>query len=174
MIAIRLIFNSTFLFLIINIINRSLGSPLFLIIADIVLQDLETQALSNLSFIPAFYFRYVYFRYDIVLAALITFHNKLLDIINSFPILLWVPRLKMVVILSIFLIFLIIIKSESFLIFDIGNLRSQVVFLISILVNFSVMKKAWFWVYTIFILLSRPKFHNDNLEFIVNTLLDNG
>lgn len=36
-----------------------MGSPLSPIIADIVLQDLESKALQQLKFVPTFYFRYV-------------------------------------------------------------------------------------------------------------------
>jgi len=40
-------------------INRTLGSLLSLIIADLVMQDLETKAIAMLGFQLPFYFRYV-------------------------------------------------------------------------------------------------------------------
>jgi len=58
-----------------------MGSPLSPIIADLVLQDLETKAIEILPFELPLYFRYVD---DILLAAPFDHLNKILEIFNSF------------------------------------------------------------------------------------------
>lgn len=57
-----------------------MGSPISPIISDIVLQDLETEALNSLEFSLPFYYRYVD---DIVLAILMSKINKVLRVFNS-------------------------------------------------------------------------------------------
>lgn len=57
------------------------GSPLFPVISDLVLQDLKTIALKRLALFLPFYYRYVD---DIVLAAPRAELQKILDIFNSY------------------------------------------------------------------------------------------
>lgn len=61
--------------------STSMGSPLSPIIADIVLQDLESKALSILPFYVPFYIRYVD---DIAMTAPPSFFQKVLEVFNSF------------------------------------------------------------------------------------------
>jgi len=63
-----------------------LWGPLFLLLYDLVLQNLKSHTLDELSFIPPFYIRYMD---DIALAAPCTLFDELLDTFNSFH-----PRLK--------------------------------------------------------------------------------
>jgi len=58
-----------------------MGSPLSSIVADLVLQNLESYTFDKLSFIPSFYIRYVD---DIVLTAPCTLFDELLDTFNFF------------------------------------------------------------------------------------------
>lgn len=58
-----------------------MGSPLSPIVADIVLQDIESRALKILRFTPPFYFRYVD---DVILAVPPRLLNHTLDTFNSF------------------------------------------------------------------------------------------
>jgi len=55
-----------------------MGSPLSLIVADLTLQNLETHILSELTFTPPFYVRYVD---DIALSAP---HNSLDELLHKF------------------------------------------------------------------------------------------
>jgi len=90
-----------------------MGSPLSPIVADLVLQNLESHILDELSFIPPFYIRYVD---DIALAALYTLFDELLDIFNFFH-----PRLKFTMKVGgsqLNFLELIIIIRNSFMIFD--------------------------------------------------------
>jgi len=58
-----------------------IGSPLFPVLADIVLQDIEKRAISRIPISIPFYFRYVD---DILFAAPPSVHTNILDIFNSF------------------------------------------------------------------------------------------
>jgi len=58
-----------------------MGSPLSPVIADLILQRLELSILTNLSFKPTFFYRYVD---DIILAVPLCHFNDLLDKFNSF------------------------------------------------------------------------------------------
>jgi len=58
-----------------------MGSSLSSIIADLVLQNLESYTLNKLLFIPSFYIRYMD---DIALAVPCTLFDELLDTFNSF------------------------------------------------------------------------------------------
>jgi len=63
-----------------------MGSPLSPIVADLVLQRLESQIINNLVIKPNFYYRYVD---DIALSAPLSCFKGLLDSFNSFY-----PRIK--------------------------------------------------------------------------------
>ncbi|KAL6421504.1 hypothetical protein ACFW04_011252 [Cataglyphis niger] len=64
-----------------SIYGTPMGSPLFPIIENIVLQNLEKKALDTLTFIPPFYVRYVD---DAALAVLSSLHECTLNIFNYF------------------------------------------------------------------------------------------
>lgn len=66
--------------------DTPMGSPLSPIIADIVLQDLETKALESIRYTPLLYFRYVD---DVVMTSSSHLIEHTLQIFNSFH-----PRLK--------------------------------------------------------------------------------
>ncbi|XP_072758707.1 uncharacterized protein [Anoplolepis gracilipes] len=69
-----------------QLFGTPMSSPLSPIIADIVLQDLESKALQSIKYTPPFYFRYVD---DIILAAPLHLINHTRGIFNSFH-----PRLQ--------------------------------------------------------------------------------
>jgi len=90
-----------------------MGSPLSFIVADLVLQNLESHILDELSFISPFYIRYVD---DIALAAPCILFDELLDTFNSFH-----PRLKFTMEVGgsqLNFLELSIIIRNSFMIFD--------------------------------------------------------
>jgi len=58
-----------------------MGSPLSPVIADLILQRLESSVLNNLTDKPIFYYRYVD---DIILAVSFLYLHNLLDKFNSF------------------------------------------------------------------------------------------
>ena len=147
-----------------------MGSPLSPIIADLVLQDLETVVLGTFDFHVPFYFRYVD---DIALAIPSDKVNFILESFNAFH-----PRLQFTIeignnILN-FLDTTIILNDGSvefdwyhkptfsgrYLNFNSWHPVSQKRGVVIGLVD-----RAF--------LLSHPKFHEKNLELIVNILLDN-
>jgi len=83
--AINLVLNSTYFkfndIIYKQVFGTPMGSPLFPILADIVMQDLEERAISSLSLHFPFYFRYVD---DIALAALSASCKNILHVFNSF------------------------------------------------------------------------------------------
>jgi len=86
---------------------------LFLIVADLVLQNLESHMLDKLSFISPFYIRYVD---DIALAAPCTLFDELLDTFSFFH-----SRLKFIMEVGdsqLNFLKLIIINRNNFMIFD--------------------------------------------------------
>jgi len=90
-----------------------MGFPLSSIVADLMLQNLGSHTLDELSFIPPFYIRYVD---DIALAAPCTLFDKLLDTFNSFH-----PKLKFTMEVrgsQLNFLELTIIIRNSFMIFD--------------------------------------------------------
>src|SRR5436190_6639905 len=148
-----------------------MGSPLSPIAADIVLCDLESRALTMLPMHLPFYVRYVD---DVALAAPSSMFKDILHTFNSFH-----PRLQFTM-------------EES-----VGN---QLDFLdVSIIINENIIEFDWFHKPTYSgrylnfeswhpichkrgtilglidraFLLTNPKYHQKNIEFVINTLLNN-
>ena len=149
-----------------------MGSPLSPIIADITLQDLERKALSSIPFNPPFYFRYVD---DIVMAAPSHFCITLLEVFNSFH-----ERLQFTLEEGVdnkinFLDVTILIK-DNLIYFDwfhkptfsgrFLNFESHHPLCHKIGTAIGLFDRAF--------LLSHPDFHQKNLEFVIDCLLDNG
>jgi len=150
-----------------------MGSPLSPIVADLILQRLESSILDNLPYKPIFYFRYVD---DIALSVPRTSLNSLLDRFNAFH-----HRLKFTMEMGCdgshlnFLDLTIIIKNNS-LIFNwfrkptfsgrFLNFYSHHPFNHKRGTMYSLIDRV--------IRLSHPEFHKTNFDFIINVLLDNG
>lgn len=90
-----------------------IGSPISPIISDIIMQDLETEALKNLDFSLHFYFRYV----DVIMAVSTNKINTVLQSFNSFH-----KRLKFTVELEnngcLNFLDTTIIREKNFLVYD--------------------------------------------------------
>jgi len=98
-----------------QIFGTPMESPLSPIVADLVLQKLESTILNNLTYKPTFYYRYVD---DIVLSVPLSQLNSLLEEFNSFHL-----RLKFTVEMGeggdrLNFLDLTIIKKDNSLIFD--------------------------------------------------------
>ncbi|XP_025269898.1 uncharacterized protein LOC112639584 [Camponotus floridanus] len=148
-----------------------MGSPLSPIIADIVLQDLEKNALNMLKFTPRFYFRYVD---DILMTVPSDSIDMTLSIFNSFH-----DRLQFTSELEVdrkinFLDVTIIVENNA-LIFDWFHKST---FLGRYLNYYSqhplCQKKGTIIGLVVRVFsLSHPRFHSKNLDLIVRILLDN-
>jgi hypothetical protein len=147
-----------------------MGSPLSPVVADLVLQALESKALLDLSFKPPFYVRYVD---DIALAAPTTHLEELIKKFNSFH-----PRLKFTVEIggeSLNYLEVTIIKRDGQLIFDwyqkptfsgrFLNFHSQHPIIHKKGTIISLVDKV--------LELSHPEFQAKNFSFITEILLDN-
>jgi len=174
--AIKFVLSSTF-FTFNNIIYKQthgtpMGSPLSLIVADIVMQDLETECIKKLDFHLTFYFRYVD---DIIL---VTPNDKIDIILQTFN--NYHDRLNFTVehekdrSLS-FLDLLITILNNIIYIdwFHKGTFSGRYLSFYSshpwchkIGTMYSLIDRAF--------LLSHPMFHQKNLELVIDLLLDNG
>ena len=149
-----------------------MGSPLSPIIADITLQDLESWAVATLPFYLPFYIRYVD---DIALAAPSSMLDKLKNTFNSYH-----PRLQFTLEVGVDnkLNFLdvTIINNNGHVEFDwyhkptfsgrFLNFESQHPLCHKKGTVISLIDRV-FW-------LSHPRFHQKNLEFTFNVLMDNG
>ncbi|KAM0737118.1 hypothetical protein ACS0PU_000211 [Formica fusca] len=176
LIAIRFILDSTF-FTFNGVFYKQtfgtpMGSPLSPIIADIVLQDLETRALESLKFTPPFYFRYVD---DISLAVPASYLNHTLHTFNSFH-----PRLQFTVEIGEenklnFLDITMIVKTSR-LIFDWYRKPTFSGRYLHFLSNHPLCQKRGTIIGLIdrVFLLSHPSFHQNNFKLIIEILLDNG
>ncbi|XP_029673125.1 uncharacterized protein LOC115241501 [Formica exsecta] len=173
--AIKFVLNSTFFTFNGTIYKQTygtpMGSPLSSIIADIVLQDLEEKALSTLTFIPSFYFRYVD---DIAMTAPYSFMDHTLNVFNSLH-----PRIQFT---------LEIADSDKLNFLDISILLIN-----NRLITDWFHKPTFSGRYLNFLsqhptcqkrgtiiglvdrafLLSHPQFHQKNFDFIIKILLDN-
>lgn len=172
--AVKLILNSTY-FTFNGVIYQQtfgtpMGSPLSPVIADIVLQDLESRALESLAFTPPFFVRYVD---DIALAAPSILLDHTLNTFNTFH-----PRLQFTMEigenkLNFFDVSLILINNH--LIFDWYHKPTFPGRYLHFLSNHPICQKKGTIIGLIdkVMLLSHPMFHRKNLEFVVNVLLDN-
>jgi len=147
-----------------------MGSPLSPIVADLIMQELESHTLKNLSFIPPFYTRYVD---DIALAAPFTQLNDLLNKFNSFH-----PRLNFTIEVggsSLNFLEVSMINKNGHLTFDwyhkptfsgrLLNFHSKHPLTHKIGVITNMVDKI--------LLLSHPAFHEKNFSFLINMLLNN-
>jgi len=175
LLAVKLILESTFFsfdsITYKQIFGTPMGSPLSPIVADLVLQDLETSALKKLpSFIPLYY-RYVD---DILLAAPVDQLYNILEVFNSFH-----ERLQFTLEISLnnkinFLDLTIVIKNQSIL-FDRYEKPTSTGRYINYYSQHPWTQKRGI-IYGLIdrtILLSHPDYHENNLISVVNTLLNN-
>jgi len=155
-----------------QVYGTPMGSPLSPIVADIVMQDLETQCINNFDFQFTFYFRYVD---DVILAAPKDKIDIILKSFNNYH-----ERLKFTVeyekdrSLS-FLDLLITVSNNSIYIdwFHKETFSGRFLSFYSshpwchkIGTMYGLIDRAF--------LLSHPRFHQKNLKLVINLLLDNG
>jgi len=175
--SIKLVLDSTF-FIFDNTIYKQtfgtpMGSPLSPVIADLILQRLESSVLNNYTYKPIFYYRYVD---DIILAVPVTHLHILLDKFNAFH-----HRFKFTMEMSgegdvLSFLDLTIIKKNNALIFDwfqkptfsgrFLNFYSHHPFPHKKGTIYSLVDRV--------VQLSHPKFHKINFDHIIKILLDNG
>jgi len=175
LLAIKLILESTFFSfnytIYKQIFGTPMGSPLSPIVADLVLQDLESSAIKRLPSHLPLYYRYVD---DILLAAPIEQLDTILGVFNSFH-----ERLQFTLEISTnhkinFLDVTVIIKDQR-LLFDryekptntgrYINYYSQHPWPQKLSIMYGLIDRT--------ILLSHPQFHEKNLKIIINTFLNN-
>jgi len=147
-----------------------MGSPLSPVIADLVLLDLEIVALERFGFEVPFYFRYVD---DIATAVHRTQIDRLLNIFNSFH-----PRIQFTIeIRGNFLNFLDItlIKNNKKIEFDWFHKPTFSGRYLNFLSLHPITQKRGSLMSMIdrALLLSHPIYHNKNINFIINTFLQN-
>jgi len=149
-----------------------MGSPLSPIISDLVLQDLETEALKLLPFEIPIYYRYVD---DILIAAHRIQFNDILNTFNSFH-----SRLKFTLEYSInneisFLDTKIIINNHAIM-FDLYKKPTSSGRYLSFYWHHPITHKkdVIFRMVDKTIFLSHPQFHQKNLIEFVKILLNNG
>jgi len=148
-----------------------MGSPLSPTLADIVMQDLESKVINNLNIEFPFYFRYVD---DIVLC---TPENRLQDIVNTFNNIH--PRLQFTFEReenrTINFLDLSLVVSEERLILDWYKKDTCSGRYLSYFSNHPLCHKIG----TIYglvdraLLLSHPIFHQKNLDYVIEVLLNN-
>jgi len=174
--AIKLILSSTYFVFNKKIYRQTygtpMGTPLSPIIAHMVLQDLEEEALEKIHCNIPFYYRYVD---EIVLAAPIDQIKKIVDIFNAFH-----DRLQFTVELEAN-------KSLSFMDLRLEVVNNEIVIdwyhketfsgrLLSFYSNHPQCHKIG-TIYNLIgraILLSHPKYHMKNIESCIGYLLNNG
>jgi len=171
--AIELILDSTFFGFNNKIYKQKfgtpMGSPLSPILADLVLQDLEMNAIENLSMEIPFYYRYVD---DIALAVPRQKTQEVLAMFNSFH-----PRMQ----------FIHDGKKLDFLDVTIINNNNKVEFnwyrkptfsgrVLNFMSHHPLTQKKGVIMNMVdrAFLLSHPGYHQDNLNFVVKTFLSNG
>ena len=173
--AVNLVLRSTF-FKFNNIIYQQtfgtpMGSPLSPVIADIVLQDLESRALGTLDFVLPFYFRYVD---DVVCAAPSDSLEHVLNVFNSFH-----PRLQFTLevgeLNTLNFLDVSLIIRDNHIIFDLYRKPSFSGRYLNFWSQHPVCQKRGTVIGLVdrVFHLSDPVFHEKNFEFIINILLDN-
>lgn len=148
-----------------------MGSPLSPIIADIVMQDLETSIISNLNCHLSFYYRYVD---DIILAAHYDDILKILDAFNNYH-----EKLKFTHDMEknnrLSFLDLEIIVHNGRIIIDWFHKKTDSGRTLSFFSNHPIQHKIG----TIYgfidraLMLSHHTFHKKNIEYVVNVLLEN-
>jgi len=148
-----------------------MGSLLSPIVADLMLQKLESQIINKLSIKPNFYYRYVD---DIAFSAPLSCLKDLLDSFNSFH-----PRIKFIMEVrdeELNFLDLIIIKRDGRLHSNwfrkptfsgrFLNFHSQHPFTHKKGIILNLIDRV--------ILLFHPEFHTENFDYVIKILLDNG
>jgi len=173
--AIKLVLESTFFSfngaIYKQIFGTPMGSPLSPIIADLVLRDIETKAISKLNFELPLYYRYVD---DILLAASKDQLDAILDTFNSFH-----QRMQFTLEISdnnrINFLDVAIIIEEGKIIFDKFEKPTNTGRYINYHSQHPASQKNSI-IYGLIdrtILLSHPKFQEKNIRTVINTLIDN-
>jgi len=149
-----------------------MGSPLSPIIANLVMQDLEENALEKINHNIPFYYRYVD---DIILAAPNDQVNKIVETFNGFH-----SRLQFTVEhekdKSISFLDLKIQVEEGKIALDWFHKETFSGRLLSFYSNHPICQKIGV-IYNLVdraVLLSHPKYHQKNIEMCINILLNNG
>jgi len=149
-----------------------MGSPMSPIIADMVMEDLETRVLKNLNVELPFYFRYVD---DIMLAVPYDKSKNVLDTFNSLH-----PRLQFIIEIggkNLNFLDVTIINNNNVLEFDLykkpKTFSGKV---LNYLSKHPISQKRGVIISMInrAFLLLHPKYHQKNLNFIIGTFLENG
>jgi len=173
--AIKLVLESTFFtfdkIIYKQIFGTPMGSPLSPIIADLVLQDLETKAIERLPLELPLYYRYVD---DVLLAAPVDKLEEIVEIFNSFH-----NRIQFTLEIGInnkinFLDVTIILNDQKIM-FDRYEKPTNTGRYINYFSQHPLSQKKSI-VYGLVdrtVLLSHPQFHEKNLKHIISTLLDN-
>jgi len=174
--AVRLVLESTyFSFNMVTykqVFGTPMGSPFSPIIADLVLRDLETRAISKLSFTLPIYFRYVD---DILLAAPSDRLDYILEVFNSFH-----NRLQFTLETSmndrINFLDVTVILNDRMILFDKYEKPTNT----GRYINYhsqhpmSHKKSIIYGLIDRTVLLTHPTFHEKNLKNVIITLLNNG
>jgi len=146
-----------------------MGSPLSPVIADIVMQDLEKRALERFKNEIPFYYRYV----DDILTAVPRLNTK--ELLNSFNSLH--PRMQFTIEIGNRLNFLdvMIINNNNLIEFDWFKKPTFSGRILSFLSDQPLTQKRGVIMNMTdrAFLLSHPKFHQKNFNFIIDTLLSN-
>jgi len=174
--AVRFVLTSTYFFFNKIIYKQThgtpMGSPLSPIIADLVMQDLENHCLNSINCHLTFYHRYVD---DIVMAAPSDKVDMIFNIFNEYH-----DRLKFTIEYesdrSISFLDLRLIVIDNTIKIDWFHKTTYSGRLLSFHSNhpwchkigmiYGLLDRAFF--------LSHPSFHQKNIEFVINALLDNG
>jgi len=148
-----------------------MGSPLSPIIADVILQKLESDSLNNFHIQPIFYYRYVD---DIALSAPYSCLKDLLQQFNSFH-----PRLKFTMEIggdTLNFLDLSLIKKDDGLIFNWFHKPTFSGRFLNYISQhpFTHKKGTIIGLIDKVMMLSHPSFHKENFDFIIQILMDNG
>jgi len=148
-----------------------MGSPLSPIVADLVLQDLETHSLRSLPFKPDFYFRYVD---DIILSTTKSRIDAIVNIFNTYH-----PRLKFTVEVGgeqINFLDTTLIKNRNTIIYDWYHKPTFSGRYLNFYSNHPHSQKIGTIIGLVdkVITLSHPIFYQKNFDKIINILLTNG
>lgn len=172
--AVSLVLNSTF-FTFDNCIYQQtfgtpMGSPLSPIVADLVLRDLEERALENFGVHISFFYRYVD---DIAMGVHSSRTNEILNIFNSFH-----PRLQFTIELggnNLNFLDVTFKINNNFIEFDWFHKTTFSGRYLNFFSQHPLSQKRGTIIGMIdrAFALSHPKYHQKNLEFVVNTLLNN-
>ncbi|XP_018406344.1 PREDICTED: uncharacterized protein LOC108782548 [Cyphomyrmex costatus] len=174
LIAVNLVLNSTF-FSFDGCFYRQnfgipMGSPLSPIIADLVTRDLEDEALNKLTTQPLFYYRYVD---DIIMAIPKNIIDQTLNAFNSFH-----ERLQFTVEIGgdrISFLDIELVNHDSVLKFNVYRKPTSSGRFLNFYSSHPISQKKGIILSMVdrTYLLSHPRYHQENLSYIIETLLNN-